>query len=477
MAVARVKGGFLKQQSTLLEGLIVILDLLVVSASFLISHKFIVGTYSPSLEFLFIIQVTVVVTYLVFRESGIYRSARGHSLAAEIGKLALAWLLVIVLIGMVAFLTKTGEIISRRWFGLSSIIALGGLASFRLVLRQFLNSLRKRGLNWRSVLVVGTGKHAINTIETLEQNPWTGMKIAGIVSKDNFEDSETLLGHSVVASLESIHSYIERQRELDEPIDQVWVALPLKEEASIHMIIDTLRDSSADVCVVPDLLGAQLLHGAIDEIGGIPLISLSNVRITSAGEAVKRLFDFSVASIGLVAVSPLLIIIAVLIKFESVGPVFFKQRRYGVDGREIVVWKFRSMNTTEDGKDVIQATSEDKRVTRIGRYLRRTSLDELPQLFNVVGGSMSLVGPRPHAVAHNEEYRKKISGYMMRHKIKPGITGWAQVNGWRGETDTLEKMEKRVEFDLEYMKNWSPWFDIKILALTLVRGFKNNNAY
>ncbi|HBV2999050.1 TPA: exopolysaccharide biosynthesis polyprenyl glycosylphosphotransferase, partial [Klebsiella pneumoniae] len=179
----------------------------------------------------------------------------------------------------------------------------------------------------------------------------------------------------------------------------------------------------------------------------------------------------------LLFISPILLIIACLIKLTSPGPIIFKQTRYGMDGKPIKVWKFRSMSVMENDNKVIQATKNDIRITKVGRLLRRTSLDELPQFFNVLFGGMSIVGPRPHAVAHNEQYRNLIEGYMLRHKVKPGITGWAQINGWRGETDTLEKMEKRVEFDLEYIREWSIWLDLKIIFLTIFKGFINKSAY
>jgi len=461
----------------LVEGLFVIADLLLILACFLVAHRIVVGSFSPLIESLLIIQATLVGTYVVFRQSGTYRSARGRAFTSEIARLFLAWMVVILWIGLFAFLTKTGEIVSRRWFGASMLSAFLALTALRFVVRHILMQLRERGLNWRSVLIVGTGPLALQTIASLDENNWTGMKVVGIVAKDESESNEKVAGYDVVATCSNVHTYIEAQREKRNPVDQIWIALPLKHETAIGQIVDNLKDSSTNVCIIPDLLGSQLMNGAFDQVGGIPLISLTNVRITSVGEAVKRLFDVAAATIGVIVLSPLYLIIAVLIKLESRGAVFFKQKRYGLDGRVFLVWKFRSMTTTEDGDKVTQAVAGDARITRVGRYLRRTSLDEIPQLFNVIGGTMSLVGPRPHAVVHNEEYRRKITGYMMRHKIKPGITGWAQVNGWRGETDTLEKMEKRVEYDLEYMKNWSPWFDIKILALTVVRGFVNKNAY
>jgi putative colanic acid biosynthesis UDP-glucose lipid carrier transferase len=213
------------------------------------------------------------------------------------------------------------------------------------------------------------------------------------------------------------------------------------------------------------------------DMNGIPTISIYEDPFDSASGWVKRLEDVVVSSLILIMISPVMVAIAAAIKLTSPGPVFFKQRRYGARGDEIMVWKFRTMTVLEDGDVIRQASKNDTRVTKVGAFLRRTSLDELPQFINVLQGTMSIVGPRPHATAHNEYYRNLIPGYMLRHKVKPGITGWAQINGYRGETDTLEKMEKRVEYDLRYIKNWSFWFDIKIILATVFKGFVDKNAY
>jgi putative colanic acid biosynthesis UDP-glucose lipid carrier transferase len=251
----------------------------------------------------------------------------------------------------------------------------------------------------------------------------------------------------------------------------------MRAEDRIRGVLSKLADSTASVYIVPDFFVFQLLHSRWTDIGGLPAVSVFENPLYGVDGLTKRLFDFVTASLLLVALSPLLVAVAVAIKLTNRGPVFFRQRRYGLDGNEILVWKFRSMTVCEDGGTVTQATKQDSRVTPLGAILRRTSIDELPQLFNVIGGSMSLVGPRPHAAAHNEEYRQMIEGYMLRHKIKPGITGLAQVRGWRGETDTLEKMQRRVECDHEYIREWSLWLDIRILFRTIFVVLKRDNAY
>jgi putative colanic acid biosynthesis UDP-glucose lipid carrier transferase len=221
----------------------------------------------------------------------------------------------------------------------------------------------------------------------------------------------------------------------------------------------------------------NILQSRSEEINGVSVVSLFDTPINGVNSIIKRAEDIILSLAILVFISPVLFLIAMFVKFTSPGPIIFKQLRYGMDGKSIQVWKFRSMSVMENGDEVVQAKKGDVRITSVGGFLRRTSLDELPQFINVLMGDMSIVGPRPHAVAHNEQYRKLIKGYMLRHKVKPGITGWAQINGWRGETDTLDKMQSRVEYDLDYIRNWSVWFDIRIIFLTVFKGFINKSAY
>jgi len=260
-------------------------------------------------------------------------------------------------------------------------------------------------------------------------------------------------------------------------VEAVFIALPMEAQPKLLRLLDQLKDTTASVYFVPDIFITDLINARIDDINGMPVMAVCESPIVGINAVFKRLFDLVVGAIALIVFAPLMLSIAVGIKLGSPGPVLFRQRRYGLDGRQIVVWKFRSMTVAEDGPQVRQATRRDQRVTPLGAFLRRTSLDELPQLCNVMRGSMSLVGPRPHAVAHNEQYRGLIKGYMVRHKVKPGITGWAQVNGLRGETDSIDKMRRRIEHDIEYLRRWSPSFDVLILCKTAVIVFLRTNAY
>ncbi|HHH5886309.1 TPA: undecaprenyl-phosphate glucose phosphotransferase [Escherichia coli] len=260
-------------------------------------------------------------------------------------------------------------------------------------------------------------------------------------------------------------------------IHNVYIAMQMKEESRIKKLMRDLADTTCSVILIPDVFTFNILHSRIEEVNGVPVVPLYDTPLSGINRVLKRLEDIVLSSLILLLISPVLCCIALAVKLSSPGPVIFRQTRYGMDGKPIMVWKFRSMKVMENDKVVTQATQNDPRVTRVGSFLRRTSLDELPQFINVFTGGMSIVGPRPHAVAHNEQYRSLIEGYMLRHKVKPGITGWAQINGWRGETDTLEKMEKRIEFDLEYIREWSLWFDIKIVFLTIFKGFVSKAAY
>ena len=250
-------------------------------------------------------------------------------------------------------------------------------------------------------------------------------------------------------------------------VNVIYIALPMASQPRILKLLDDLRDTTASIYFAPDIFMYDLIQARMEAIGGIPLVAVCESPFHGTTGLVKRLTDLALATVAVVLTAPVMLAVAIGVKLSSPGPVIFKQRRYGLDGREIQVWKFRSMRVMEDGDQVRQATQGDARITPFGRFIRRTSLDELPQFFNVLQGSMSVVGPRPHAVAHNEQYRKLIKGYMIRHKVKPGITGLAQVNGARGETETVEDMERRIQYDLEYLRNWSVKMDLKIVLETV----------
>ena len=344
------------------------------------------------------------------------------------------------------------------------------LSTYRILLRFILRLLRGQGYNTRNVVIVGAGVLGQKLANNIIEHAGFGLVFSGYY--DDETPSQKVVAAQTLGDLEQLVADCKSGG-----IDRVYIVLPPQAYERRKWLVKELADSTASVYIVPDVFTYQLLHSRSDTIMGIPTISIYDSPLDGSNAIIKRIEDIVLSTLILILISPVLLCLAFAVKFTSKGPVFFKQNRYGIDGKPIKVWKFRSMNVMEDGAKVTQAIKNDKRFTPIGQFIRKTSLDELPQFLNVLQGQMSIVGPRPHAVAHNEEYRKLVDGYMLRHKVKPGITGWAQINGWRGETDTLDKMEKRIEFDLEYIRNWSLFFDLKIVFLTIFKGFINKNAY
>jgi putative colanic acid biosynthesis UDP-glucose lipid carrier transferase len=304
------------------------------------------------------------------------------------------------------------------------------------------------------------------------QHPETGFRLTAVFDD---RDASRLPDefHEILQG--KVHVGVERSR-LNE-FDVVYIALPLTAEKRITEILQSFGDTTVNVQLVPNLFLFSIMSASMAHVGGIQTISVYCNPMRGTHALIKRLEDIFLSTIILTLIAIPLVIIAIAVKCTSKGPVIFKQDRYGLNGKSIKVWKFRSMTVTENTDVVTQATKNDARITPLGAFLRRTSLDELPQFINVLQGRMSVVGPRPHAVAHNEEYRKAVDYYMLRHKIKPGITGWAQINGWRGETDTIDKMEMRIKYDLDYIRRWSLWLDCKIVFYTIFRAFTDKNAY
>ncbi|MDP2143554.1 MAG: undecaprenyl-phosphate glucose phosphotransferase [Gallionella sp.] len=419
--------------------------------------------------------VFAAVFFMLFAEmQGLYRSWRVSSFWSEVGALLITWLSVIFSLLALAFLTKTSELYSRVGLTVWWLTVPVMLIVVRMLVRFSLRFVRRHGANVRTVAVVGNNPIGDRVIQHLEEMPWAGLVVSGVfcAESDRHRNGSECRTDYPVGDLDDLMQKVHAGE-----IDLVYLALPSGNASQLEELVAKLADTTASVYVVPDLFISELMHARWTDFGGMPMISVYESPFQGMHSWVKRLEDMILASSILLLISPLMIMIALMIKATSSGPVLFRQRRYGLNGAVVWVWKFRSMTVCEDGPDIPQAKKGDARITPLGAFLRRTSLDELPQFFNVLQGTMSVVGPRPHAVAHNEQYRKLIKGYMLRHKVKPGITGWAQVNGWRGETDTLDKMLKRVEYDLEYIQNWSLWLDLKIVFLTVFRGFGGKNAY
>lgn len=324
----------------------------------------------------------------------------------------------------------------------------------------------------RRVVIVGINDAGTMLARELKDSPYSGSRLLGFFDDRLDDRNPRPPGVPRLGTLGDLPQFIARER-----IGAIYISLPMAAQPRIVQLLDALGDTTVSIHFVPDIFVTELVQGRVDAIGSIPIVTVCESPFSGTNGIVKRISDIAFATLILILISPLMLAIAAAVRLSSPGPVIFRQRRYGLNGEEILVSKFRSMTVCEDGGDIRQAQKDDKRITPLGAFLRRTSLDELPQFFNVLQGRMSIVGPRPHAVAHNELYRKVIKGYMIRHKVKPGITGWAQVNGWRGETDTLEKMKMRVDYDLAYLRNWSLRLDIYIIVKTVFVVLRDRNAY
>ena len=401
-----------------------------------------------------------------------YGSWRGERILRELVKVFNYWALTFVILLSVDYLllnhANLPDDSQMTWF--ASVLVV--LCGYRLLIRSALHGLRSHGFNTRRVAIVGSGQVARRLAGSISSAPWMGLRLLGFYDIAAQPVSPDQLPMPLLGDLEQLTEDARQGR-----IDKVYITLALTAQPHLQDLVKGLSDTTASVYLIPDVFMFELLHARSESINGLASISIFDSPMDGAWSLVKRCEDILLSSVILAMIALPLMLIAIAIKLTSPGPVLFRQRRYGLDGRPIMVWKFRSMSVQENGDVITQATRNDARVTPLGAFLRRTSLDELPQFFNVLRGDMSIVGPRPHAVAHNEQYRKQVSGYMLRHKVKPGITGWAQINGWRGETDTLDKMQKRVEYDLEYIEHWSLWLDLKIILLTLFKGFLNKNAF
>jgi putative colanic acid biosynthesis UDP-glucose lipid carrier transferase len=405
---------------------------------------------------------------------GMYRNWRGTAVDREIMCGQISWFFAFAALVVAGYATTLPDQISRAttlcWFVATALL----IALNRIAIRVTQRALRTHGLNSRKYAIVGVTKIAFQLAENIDKSPDLGLMLHGFY--DDRPQQRTPQPPSKMGRyVGNLDELVEAARNRE--VDLIYITFPMRAEDRIRGVLSRLADSTATVYIVPDFFVFELLHSRWTNIGGLPAVSIFEQPFYGVDGMVKRALDLTLATAALVLCALPMLAIALLIRATSPGPVFFRQRRYGLDGREIHVWKFRSMSVCEDGAQVTQARRNDARVTRIGAILRSTSLDEIPQLFNVLQGSMSLVGPRPHATAHNEHYRKMIEGYMLRHKVRPGITGLAQVNGCRGETDTLDKMQRRVEYDHRYIREWSVWLDLQILFQTMLIVWSRQNAY
>jgi putative colanic acid biosynthesis UDP-glucose lipid carrier transferase len=382
------------------------------------------------------------------------------------------WISLLLILALCGYATRSlqfFEPVVLLWWGLLTPVLLWSAV---FVGRKLLRWEAGKPQNRRRVIIIGAGDLGQRVSQALVSRGTNWLEVLGYFDDRTDERVHAEAAAKRLGGLHDAGAYIRAQG-----VHEVYITLPLGSQPRIVELLEQVQGTTASVYFVPDVFGISIIQGRLQDMNGVPVVGICETPFTGTNSLVKRISDLVLASLILVLISPLLLVIAVGVKLSSPGPVIFKQRRNGLDGEEIVVWKFRSMTTQDNGHVVKQATRDDPRITRFGAFLRRSSLDELPQFFNVLQGRMSIVGPRPHAVAHNEEYRRLIKAYMVRHKVKPGITGWAQVNGHRGETDTLDKMQARVEYDLAYLRNWSLGLDLQIIARTVKLVFFDRKAY
>jgi len=426
-----------------------------------------------SLQFYALGLVAFLITAQVFSPLEFGNRQGGERTRKILSRIVVEWSCVVALLVFVAASFKLTHVFSRdilvSWCLLTPV-ALLLVDSLRAPVARWLAS--DRGIAQRYI-IIGANEVGVELVRRIE-NSHAGEKFCGFFDYRGIDRVTQVLGKPLKANC-SARDFADFVRA--HAISRVYLALPISTAPRIEELLNELRDTTASVYFVPNIFAFDLVQARCVEINGMPAFSICDSPMQGMSGFWKRAFDVVLASIALLLTLPVLLALTLAIKQSSPGPVLFKQRRYGLNGEEILVYKFRTMTVCEDGPVVAQATRQDSRVTPLGAFLRRTSLDELPQIFNVLEGKMSFVGPRPHAVAHNEEYRKLINGYMIRHKVRPGITGWAQVNGLRGETSTLDKMHQRVQYDIDYLKNWSLWLDLKIIGKTALTVLIDRHAY
>lgn len=461
--------GLIRPLHSQLQGLNRAIDSLLIFMSLQISLQ----AYKTPLnsEYLLLCLVSIVIFSLFAENQEIYQGWRGSPMFDEAVRTLLCWLATFAMVGGGLYMANLNFHLSRPVLELWLPLAPFAIILIHTIRRTILSFLRMHGLNTRYYAILGANSLGHRLKAAFTDMPWLGYSFVGFFDDRRVsrldDDARPIAGN--------FQDLLTQSREGE--IDHIYITLPLRAEHRINRFIQELADSTVSINIVPDFFTFNLIQSKWSNVQGIPVVSVFDTPFNAMNGATKRLEDLVLCSLILPIIAFPMLFIAFAIKLTSPGPIIFKQNRYGIKGDKIEVWKFRTMSVCENGEDIRQATANDSRITKLGAFLRRTSLDELPQFINVLQGKMSVVGPRPHAVAHNEFYRKQIQGYMLRHKVKPGITGQAQINGCRGETETIEKMEARIHHDLEYLRNWSLWLDMKIIFMTILKGFIGKQAY
>lgn len=384
------------------------------------------------------------------------------------------WLVVVGVVTFLGYFTNYLGLFPKQMIYLWMCMTPSAIFILQVVVNSYLKSRAYREKTTRDAIIVGVNQIGMQLKTRMLNDAELALRFNGFFDDRSIQrlTKDAGLDEALKGMIAEVPDYVRKHN-----IDVIYIALPMTMQPRVHALLDSLKDTTVSIYFVPDIFVFDLIQARIDDVGGIPVVAVCETPFTGINAIIKRGSDIVFSIMILTLILPVLAAVALAIKLTSKGPIIFKQKRYGLDAEEITVYKFRSMTVEENGDAVKQATKNDMRITPLGKILRRTSLDELPQFINVLQGRMSIVGPRPHAVAHNEMYRKVIKGYMIRHKVKPGITGLAQINGFRGETETVDKMAARIEYDLEYLRRWTLMLDIHIILRTVVLVFKDQNAY
>lgn len=463
--------GLLKEYAQILSLIMRGLDVSAIFVAGIIAYHYKFGHFAIDANYVFALFIAGILTAAVFPFFRIYDSVRAKSFWKSLGNVVRANGTVLILLAGLAFITKTGEDFSREWFIWWAFFSLTLLILFRCTLLILLRLMRQHGWNERRVIIIGAGELGVKLVSTVQHALWTGFHIVAVFDDHPAKNSASIRDIPVLKTPDNICDYLIENRHR---IDEVWLAMPLKAEERVKEILHQLRHETITTRFVLDIFGLDLLNYSIEEFAGYPVLNVRSSPMVGMNRAIKALEDRLLSCFILLFISPLLILIAIAVKLSSPGPIFYKQKRIGWNGKEFEMLKFRTMPVdAEQTTGPVWAKENEKRATQIGAFLRKTSLDELPQFINVLCGDMSIVGPRPERLIFVEQFKEQVPRYMQKHLVKAGITGWAQIHGWRGNTS----LEKRIEYDLYYIEHWSFSFDLKIIFYTLFRGFINKNAY
>jgi putative colanic acid biosynthesis UDP-glucose lipid carrier transferase len=464
-----IPSGLLKEYFRVVALFVKALDLVLIMLAGWFTYWIKFGAIQITPPYLLALVCALTISLFLFPACRLYQSIRSDSFLHYMMRIIQAIFMLTMILAGLGFLAKVGEIYSRIWFVSWMLSSLILLVLTRCILIYALRTMRARGMNERRVVILGATELGGKLAEAVQQALWTGFRVITILDDQASSKPSALQQVSIQQTPDDLARFLKQNA-----VDEIWIALPLEQQSRMSAVLHELRHETITTRLVLDIFGLDLLNHSVTDLAGFPVLNIRSTPMTGMNRLLKAIEDRVLAALILLLISPLLVVIALGVKLTSRGPIFFRQKRVGWNGHEFEMLKFRTMPVNAEAKTgPVWATAQDNRATFIGKFLRRTSLDELPQFINVLKGEMSIVGPRPERKVFVDEFKEKVPRYMQKHVVKAGITGWAQVNGWRGNTS----LEKRIEYDLYYIENWSIFFDIKIIFYTIFKGFINPNAY